>query len=167
LDANGNGIAGAMVMTAPSGSMPSGRDALTATSDVNGAFILTAGADGPIDLTAVAAGFPPARAVSVTPEDGVDITLRAPKPGHVRITVTNASGAVQGASVTCRAVPDYLGAGMMFMDRTPPTGVDGATTVSSLAPGAYELTVTSGSKRATQSVTLAEGAEVVTAVALP
>jgi protocatechuate 3,4-dioxygenase beta subunit len=167
LDANGNGIAGAMVMTAPSGALPSGRDALTATSDVNGAFILTAGADGPIDLTAVAAGFPPARAVSVTPEDGVDITLRAPRPGHVRVTVTNSGGVVQGASVTCRAVPDYLGAGMMFMDRTPPTGVDGATTVSSLAPGAYELTVTSGSKHATQSVTLAEGAEAVTAVALP
>jgi hypothetical protein len=92
LDANGNGIAGAMVVTAPSGSLPSGRDVLPATADVNGTFVITAPADGPIDLTAVAAGFPPARAVSVQPEDGVDVVLRAPRPGHAKVTVIDTKG---------------------------------------------------------------------------
>jgi protocatechuate 3,4-dioxygenase beta subunit len=169
LDANGNGIPGAMVMAAASGGPPSGRDAMPASSDVNGTFVLTAPADGTIDVTAVAAGFPPARAVSVQPQDGVDLTLRAPRPGHVRLSVLDGNGVpLPGARVNCKAVPDYLGAGYLTMlDSTPPTGTDGATTVSSLAPGAYELTVTSGSKRATQAVTLAEGAEVVTTVTLP
>jgi len=168
LDANGNGIAGAMVLTAASGAAPSGRDSMPSTTDVNGTFVITAPADGPIDLTAVATGFPPARAVSVQPQDGVDIVLRAPRGGRVRVTVVDPNGPVAGARVTCRAVPDYLGAGYLsFLDRTPPTGTDGTTTVTSLAPGAYELKVASDSRRATSAVTLSEGAEVVLTVPLP
>ena len=169
LDANGNGIAGAMVLTAASGAAPSGRDAMPSTTDVNGTFMITAPADGPIDLTAVAAGFPPARAISVQPQDGVDVVLRAPRAGRVRVTVVDPRGfPVAGARVACRAVPDYLGAGYLsFLDRTPPTGADGTTTVTSLAPGAYELTVASESQRSTSAVTLAEGAEVVLTVPLP
>ena len=169
LDAGGNGIAGAMVITAPSGTLPSGRDSIPTTSDVNGAFFVTAPVDGPIDLTAVATGFPPARAVSVQPQDGVEVVLRAPRPGRVRVSVLDPNGLpVAGARVACRAVPDYLGAGYLsFLDRTPPTGADGTTTVSSLAPGAYELTIASGPKRATSAVTLAEGAEVLLTVPLP
>jgi protocatechuate 3,4-dioxygenase beta subunit len=169
LDAGGNGIAGAMVMAGPSGTLSSGRDSMQAVSDVNGAFFVTAPVDGPIDLTAVASGFPPARAVSIQPQDGVDVVLRAPRPAHVRVIVVNPDGnPVVGARVSCRAVPDYLGAGYAsFLDRTPPTGADGATTVSSLAPGAYELTVDSESRRATAAATLAEGAEVVLTINLP
>ena len=168
LDANGNGIAGAAVLTAASGAAPSGRDSMPSTTDVNGTFVITAPADGPIDLTAVATGFPPARAVSVQPQDGVDVVLRAPRGGRVRVTVVDPNGPVTGARVTCRAVPDYLGAGYLsFFDRTSPTGTDGTTTVSALAPGSYELTVASGSKRATSAVTLTEGAEVVLTVPLP
>ncbi len=168
LDANGNGIAGAMVLTAAAGAPPSGRDSMPSTTDVNGTFVITAPADGLIDLTAVATGFPPARAVSVQPQDGVDIVLRAPRGGRIRVTVVGPNGPVAGARVACRAVPDYLGAGYLsFLDRTPPTGADGTTTVSSLAPGAYELTVASDSKRATSAVTLSEGAEVVLTVPLP
>jgi protocatechuate 3,4-dioxygenase beta subunit len=169
LDANGNGIAGAMVVTAPSGSLPSGRDVLPATADVNGTFVITAPADGPIDLTAMAAGFPPARAVSVQPEDGVDVVLRAPRPGHAKVKVIDAKGnPIAGARVDCRAVPDYLGAGYLsFIDRTPPTGGDGATNLTSLGPGSYELNVSLGSKSATQPLTLAEGGDSVTTVTLP
>jgi len=169
LDANGNPIPGAMVMAAASGGPPSGRDSMPATSDVNGTFLVTAPADGPIDLTAVAGGFPPARAVGVQPEDGVDLTLRAPRAGHVRLSVLDAKGAgLAGARVSCKAVPDYLGADFMTMLNRPlATDAGGATTVSSLAPGAYELTVTSGTKRATQSVTVSEGAEVVATVTVP
>lgn len=168
LDANGNAIAGAMVMTAPAGSLPAGRDSMPSTSDVNGAFVVTAPADGPIDMTAVAAGFPPARVVGLQPEDGADVLLKAPRPGRVRVNVIGADGrAVGGARVLYRAVPDYLGAGFSFMNATPATGNDGSTTVSSLGPGAYELTVTLGTRKATGSATLPEGGDVLATVTLP
>jgi len=169
LDAIGNPIPGAMVMAAASGGPPTGRDAMPATSDVNGTFLVTAPADGPIDLTAVAGGFPPARVVGVQPEDGVDVTLRAPRAGRVRLSVLDAAGtALAGARVTFKAVPDYLGADFATMFNKPtPTDAGGVTTVPSLAPGAYELTVMAGSKRATQSVTVSEGAEVVATVTVP
>ena len=170
LDANGNGIAGAMVLTAASGAPPSGRDSMPATTDVNGTFVITAPADGPIDLTAVAAGFPAARAVSVQPQDGVDVVLRAPRPGRIRVTVVDREGhPVGGAKVGYRAVPDYLGAGYLaFLDRTLPTEPDGTTTLSSLAPGAYELTISvGGATKATATATVAEGSEVVLTVPLP
>ncbi len=168
IDAHGNGIAGALVMTAPSGTMPSPRDALPASSDVNGTFLVTAPADGPIDLTAVAAGFPPARAIGIVPQDGVEVELHAPRPGRIRVVVMDASGLpVSGARVSCRAVPDYLGAGhVSFLDATPPTGLDGVTTVSSLAPGSYEVVIVGKEMRqpTARSVTLTEGAEAVLAV---
>jgi uncharacterized GH25 family protein len=168
VDANGNGIAGATVMAAASGSAPSAMGAIGASSDVNGTFLVTAPADGPIDVTAVAAGFPPARAIGVQPQNGEDVVLHAPRPGRVRVNVVDPNGPVAGARVDCRAVPDYLGGGYLSMlNRTPPTGADGTTTVSSLAPGAYEVTVSVGSKRASTSTTLAEGSEVVTNFTLP
>jgi protocatechuate 3,4-dioxygenase beta subunit len=170
VDASGNGIAGAMVFTAASGSPPSARDSMPATSDVNGTFVITAPADGPIDLTAVAAGFPAARATSVTPQDGVDVVIRAPHPGRILVKVVDRGGtAVLGARVDCKAVPDFLGASFVsILDRTLPTDSDGSTTVSSLAPGAYELTVTKGpGVRATSAATVAAGSEVVQTVSLP
>jgi hypothetical protein len=53
-----------------------------------------------------------------------------------------------------------------MLGAVPPSAADGTATVSSLAPGTYELTVTAGAKKATQAVTLAEGAEVVATVTL-
>jgi protocatechuate 3,4-dioxygenase beta subunit len=168
LDANGNGIASAMVVAAPAGSTPGSGGALPASSDVNGTFIVTAPADGAIDLTAVAAGFPTARATGVEPQDGVDVVLRAPRPGHIRVSVLDAQGPVKSANVYCRAVPDYLGGGFLSMMNQPPvTDASGVTTVTSLAPGAYELTVASGARKATGSVSVTEGGEAVTTVTLP
>jgi hypothetical protein len=142
--------------------------AVGAQSDVNGTFLVTAPGDGPIDVTAVAAGFPPARAIGIQPQDGEDVVLRAPHPGRVRVSVRDQNGPVQGARVMCRAVPDYLGGGYGSMFNQPlATGVDGTTTVSSLAPGSYEVTVSLGSKHATSAATLAEGTEVVTTITLP
>ncbi len=168
LDAGGNGIASAMVLTAPSGTSTAGDD-LRAMSDVNGAFVITAPAEGPIDITAIADGYPPARAVSVQPEDVSDVPVRAPRPGRVRVSVIDSHGnAVEGASVSCRAVPGFLGADFMrFGGRTPATGRDGVTTVSALAPGGYELTATSQARHASQSVSLTEGGEAVTTITLP
>jgi uncharacterized surface anchored protein len=67
--------------------------------------------------------------------------------------------------VTCKAVPDYLGSG--FAEQRLTTGTDGVIVVGSLAPGAYELTVTAGPKHTTVAATLAEGAEVAQMVTLP
>jgi hypothetical protein len=72
---------------------------------------------------------------------------------------------VVGAKITCRAVPDYLGAGYASQPLT--TGADGVAVVGSLAPGGYELTVRAGTRRATATATLAEGGEVVQMVSLP
>jgi protocatechuate 3,4-dioxygenase beta subunit len=165
LDANGMGIAGAMVMTAPAGAAPSGSGPSVAT-DVNGTFVITAPGDGPIDLTAIAQGVPPARAMAVQPQEGVDMVVRAPRPGHVRLTVVDPNGSlVAGAKVTCRAVPDYLGS--RFANQQQTTGADGVTVVGSLAPGGYELTVTAGTRHATATATLPEGGEVAQMVSLP
>lgn len=168
VDANGNGIASAWVVVAPAGSQ-SGRDMLPAISDVNGTFVVTAPADGPIDLTAVASGFPPARLSGVQPQDGVDVMLRAPRSGHIRVSVRDASGQpVRDARIACQPVPDFLGANYTRMTGDMPTTDNtGTATVNALGPGAYELTATLGPRRATGSVTVAEGGEAVTTVTLP
>lgn len=169
IDAGGNGISGAMVMAAPAGTVSTGRDALPTTSDVNGGFVITVPADGPIDLSAVAAGFPPARLVGVVPEDGTDLVLKAPRGARERITVLSADGKpVAGARVACRAVPDFLGSGFLnFLNSVPPTGADGGTVVTSLGPGSYELTVSLGTAKATKAFTLGEGADGADVVTLP
>jgi len=169
LDASGNGIADAMVMSAAAGNPSAGRASPASSSDVNGTFVITVPADGPIDVTAVAAGFPPAHVSGVQPQEGEELTLRTPRPGRVKINVLDGRGnALRGATVQARAVPDYLGAYYLnVFDRTPPTADDGTTTVSTLGPGAYELTIAAGAKHASQSVTVAEGQEVVTTVTLP
>jgi hypothetical protein len=158
-----------MVMAAPSGTVPSGRDALPATSDVNGGFVLTVPADGPIDVTAVSAGFPPARVTGVVPDDDSEIALRAPRGAPLRLTVLTPDGKpAVGAKIVCRAVPAYLGSDFTsFLNPVPPTGADGVALVSSLAPGSYELTVSLDKKRTTQSVNVAEGSESVQTVTLP
>jgi uncharacterized GH25 family protein len=169
VDASGAGIAGAMVMAAPSGTLPSGRDALPATTDVNGGFVLTVPADGPIDVTAVAAGFPPARANGIVPLDGSDIALRAPRGAQLRVTVLSAEGKpAAGARVVCRPVPAYLGSDYLtFLNSVPPSGTDGVAVVGSLAPGSYELVVSLDAKRTTRAVIVAEGAAGAETVLLP
>lgn len=82
------------------------------------------------------------------------------------MTVVDSNGsAVVGARVSCRAVPDYLGAG--FAMQPSSTGADGVAVVGSLAPGAYELTVKAGARSTTASATLSEGGEVVQMVSMP
>jgi uncharacterized GH25 family protein len=169
VDAGGNGIAGAMVMAAPAGSAPASRESMPATSDVNGSFLLTVPADGPIDLTAVAAGFPPARVTGVIPQDGSDIVMKAPRGARVRVTVLASDGKpAAGARVSARPVPAYLGSDYLgFLNGPATAGSDGVAVVGSLAPGAYEVVASSGQKRTTRSVTVGEGTEGVEVVTLP
>jgi hypothetical protein len=47
------------------------------------------------------------------------------------------------------------------------TGSDGAISVGPLAPGSYEIAVSSGAKRQTQSINVTEGGEAVVSVVLP
>lgn len=169
VDASGNGIAGATVMVADTGTIVSGRDALPTSSDVNGGFVVTLPSDGAVDVTAVAAGFPPARASAIVPQDGVEITLRAPRAARVRVMVVGADGKpVAGARVACRPVPEFLGSSYLgFLNPAPETGPDGTAMIGALGPGSYELVVSKASKRTTRAVTVGEGAEGVETVTLP
>jgi hypothetical protein len=169
VDAAGAGISGAMVMAAPTGTLPAGREALPATSDVNGGFVLTVPTDGPIDVTAVAAGFPAARVSGVLPEDGSEIALRAPRGGPIKLTVLTPDGRpAVGARIVCRAVPAFLGSDFVtFLNPIPPTGADGIAVAGALAPGSYELTVSLDKKRATQAINVLEGAETAQVITLP
>ncbi|HEX4825149.1 MAG TPA: carboxypeptidase-like regulatory domain-containing protein [Candidatus Polarisedimenticolaceae bacterium] len=169
VDAGGAGIAGAMVMAAPSGTVPANREALPATSDINGGFVLTVPADGPIDVTAVAAGFPAARVNGVVPDADSDLAITAPRGAPLRLTVLTADGhPAVGARVVCRAVPAFLGSDFAsFLNPIPPTGADGVAVATSLAPGSYELTVSLNQQRATKAFNVVEGGQSVQVVTLP
>ena len=158
-----------MVLAAPAGTVPAGRESLPATTDVNGAFVLTAPVDGPVDLGAVSAGYAVARASGVNPADDADATLTAPRGGRVRITARGTDGKpVAGAFVTCRAVPSFLGSDMAtFLNRPPATGSDGGSLAGPLAAGSYECSVTAGKKSVSQAVTVGDGSEAVVAVVIP
>jgi hypothetical protein len=54
-----------------------------------------------------------------------------------------------------------------MMNNPQATGADGASMVGPLAPGAYEIAVTSGGKRQTQAVNVTEGQEAVVNLVLP
>jgi len=169
LDVNGRGIAGAMVVVAGTGTASSGRDTAPATTDINGAFVVTAPVDGPLDFTAIAGGYAPARATGVVPADDQDVTLRAPRGGRIRVTVTGANGQpVPGVSVYCNAVPDFLGSGMLsFVNRPTPTGADGSTMAGPLAAGTYSCAARSGSKSISKPASVDDGGESAISIALP
>lgn len=169
VDPQGNGISGASVVAAPTGSTDGGRGMPTQT-DINGTFVMTAPGDGVIDITAVAPGFAAARLTGVpVPSDDQPIRLQAPRGGRVRVTALGSNGApVVGASVRCSAKPGFLGSDFAsFMNAPSATGSDGASTIGPLAPGSYEVTVTSAGKRQSQAISVAEGQEAVLSVVLP
>jgi carboxypeptidase family protein len=169
VDPQGNGISGASVVVAPAGSTDGGRGMPTQT-DINGTFVMTAPGEGVIDITAVAPGFAAARLNGVpVPSDDQPVRLQAPRGGRVRVTALGANGApVPGASVRYSAKPGYLGSEFAsFMNAPSATGSDGASTIGPLAPGSYEVTVSSGGKRQSQAVNVGEGQEVAVSVVLP
>ena len=66
------------------------------------------------------------------------------------------------------AKPGYLGSDFAsFMNAPSATGSDGASTIGPLAPGSYEVTVSSGGKSQSQPVNVTEGGEAVVSVVLP
>jgi len=167
VDPQGNGISGAYVMAAPTGT---GSDSgLPARSDVNGTFVMTAPGDGAIDLTAVAPGFAAARLMGVTPAEDETLRVQTPRGGRIRVMALGADGKpVPGATVQCAAKPAFLGSMYASMfNGTQPTGADGSSSVGPLAAGSYEVTVASGGKRQAQAVNVTEGGEAVVSVVLP
>ncbi len=160
LDPRGGAVSGASVIAAPAGSLV--RTAIPASTDVNGAFVLTAPSDGPIDVVAVARGYAPAKVSGVVPDDSAEIVLRMSSGGRIRLRVVGAGGApISGARATVAASPPYPGSDLaMWMSGTLVTGPDGTALATGLAPGSYAVTVEAGGKRATGAATVAEGAEV-------
>jgi len=171
VDPQWNGISGAVVVAAPAGGMDGGGhdSGLPTRTDFNGTFVMTAPGDGAIDLTAVAPGFAAARLTSILPRDDEPVRVQTPRGGRVRVTALGANGApVAGAAVRCSAKPGFLGSEYASMMNNPQaTGADGASMVGPLAPGAYEIAVTSGGKRQTQAVNVTEGQEAVVNLVLP
>lgn len=169
VDARGLGIAQAMVLVAPSGTTHS--DSMPASTDVNGTFMITAPADGPVDLAAYAAGYAPARASGIVPDPSgsAEVVLAAGAGASVRVVVVDADGApVAGARIDLTANPPFLGSEMLrFQSRVPPTDATGAATATSLAGGTYDVAVTAGGKRASASVQVADGSQSEARVVLP
>jgi hypothetical protein len=121
----------------------------TATSgqtDINGTFRITAPVDGPLDITAIAAGWAPARLLGILPPSAPDAPeplLRTSTGGRVRIRVLGNDGQpVPSVQLQLRAVPAILGGDMALLMNPPAlTDVSGTTVVDRLAPGAYEVSV--------------------------
>jgi hypothetical protein len=171
VDPRGNGIEGAFVYFAPSGVVQT--TSFPASTDVNGTFVLTLPGTGSYDIAADAAGLAPAVARGVVPpseDDGQPVvTLPLTPGGRLRVQVVlKEGGPAVGATVFAQANPPYLGSDTRrFMNLPQPTGADGATLLTGLAPGGYKLTVMMGSRNAEVQAQAAEGSESVVQVTLP
>jgi protocatechuate 3,4-dioxygenase beta subunit len=171
VDAHGQGVPGALVLVGPSGST----EMATATSgqtDINGTFRVTAPVDGPLDITAIAAGWAPARLLGILPPSAPDAPeplLRTSTGGRVRIRVLGNDGQpVPSVQLQLRAVPAILGGDMALLMNPPAlTDVSGTTVVDRLAPGAYEVSVAGAAGPPPRSVTVAEGSETPLEIRLP
>ena len=106
VDANGNGISSAWSSSHPPEAR-SGRDMLPAISDVNGTFVLTAPADGAIDLTAVATGFPRRGRAACSPRKGwTSCSARPARGTFASACWMRTAEPVRDARIACQAVPD-------------------------------------------------------------
>jgi large repetitive protein len=168
VDTQGRGIAGAMVFAAAAGT--AGTGARPATTDVNGDFVATAPSSGAMDVTAVAPGWAPARAAGIVASGGEEpaVVLHASFGGKIRVVVLGSSGPVAGTQVTARPVQPFPGSDFAsFMNRSQPTGADGSTSLSLMAPGSYDVSIPDRTDVASIQVTVAEGGEAVASFRLP
>ena len=172
LSPQGSGIPGAMVFVAPAGS-PDSALFLPAQTDVNGGFEITAPADGPVDITAVSSAWAPARLSSFTPppQDDAQVLLRASLGGRIRVQIAGSGGQpLAGLQVLVRPIPPFPGSEFAFGGnrRPAPTGPDGTTLVSMLAPGlGYEVSIPGRRNVAPAQVTVGEGEEVLAVLTVP
>jgi hypothetical protein len=145
VDPSGGALAGAMIFVAPSGGDGAVAGGGMNRTDVNGVFVTTAPSEGPIDITAIPAGWAPAVRIGVLPpeDDGEELVLRAGSGGTIRVRVLGPEGEpMAGVQVAIRAAAPFPGAGIAIGSRRPdPTGLDGCTSLDLLAPGAYVVVV--------------------------
>lgn len=171
VDPRGNGIEGAYVYYAPSGVVQT--TSFPTFTDVNGSFVLALPGAGSYDLAASAAGLAPAIARGVVPPNEDDgqpvVTLPLSQGGRLRVQVVlKEGGPAVGATVLAQANPPFLGSDTMsIMNRSQPTGSDGATLLPGLAPGGYKVTVLMGSRTVEAQAQVADGSESVVQVTLP
>jgi hypothetical protein len=162
LDPSGRGVAGALVVVAPAGAAESGY--LPSQTDATGAFKITAPADGPVSVGAIAAHFAPAVQNDVEqPADGGagDVVLHATPGGSMRIRVVHHNGdPVAGAQVAYQPMPLFPGSDVV-VDRNKPraTEADGTTFVSNLYPATYIVSMPGRRDAAPIQVNVNEGAE--------
>lgn len=171
IDAQGRGIHGAYVFAAPSGSFGA-VDAMTAETDVNGAFRMTDPASGPIDLTAISSGWAPARLVGFVAPGAADApgpVLQASAGGSLRVLVVGLDGLPRpGVTLVVRATPGFLASDVAnLFQPPPPTDAAGRSRVTRLAPGTYEVGVPARGDVPAVVVVVSEGAETPVRVELP
>ena len=170
VDPQGRGIGGALIVVAAPGNAESGF--LPANSDATGAFRITAPTDGAVNVTAIPTGYAPARQDNVTAPSGdtpQEIELQAGPGGSVRIrAVHHDTEPVAGVQAVLQ--PDPLFPGCDYVadhNRPKPTGGDGTSIVTLLAPGDYIVTVTGRAHVNPVRVTVTEGQEIEARIDIP
>jgi hypothetical protein len=171
VDPQGNGLQGAYVMAAPVGAGDRGAG-MSGTTDVNGSFEIIAPAEGPLDVTAVAGGYAPARVSGVVAsddEEGPGITLQATPGGRIRITISGPDGTPRaGVHPIVRAQPGFLGSAMAgFTQQQRATDATGTLVADLLSPATYVVSLPNRNDVPAVTVQVAEGSEAVAALTVP
>jgi len=170
VDPDGRPLNGAMIIIAAPGQAESG--ALSTNSDASGTFRITAPAEGPMSVTALANGFAPAVQDAVQPPatpDDPPTVLRAGPGGALRIRAVDAGGApLPGVRVALRPDPLYPGWDAIAQRApNPPTGPDGTAIVTLLAPREYVVTVPGQKGVEPVIVSVVEGTEALASITVP
>jgi len=170
LDPQGKGIPGALVVVAPDGAAESGY--LPSQTDTTGSFRVTAPADGPVNVSALAARYAPAVQTGVEPPEGGDapeVVLHATTGGSMRIRVLHRNGEpVAGAQLGYQPTPLFPGCDVvMDRNRPPPTGPDGSALITLLYPGEYAVSIPGRRDAPSIRVFVNEGSESDAVIEVP
>jgi hypothetical protein len=170
LDPQGKGIPGALVVVAPDGAAESGY--LPSQTDQTGAFRVTAPADGPVNVSAIAARYAPAVQTGIEPPgsgDAPEVVLHATAGGSMRIRVVHRNGQpVAGAQLSYQPFPLFPGCDVvMDRNRPQPTGPDGSTLVTLLYPGDYAVSIVGRRDTPSIRVFVNEGSESDAVIEVP
>ncbi|HET9299385.1 MAG TPA: carboxypeptidase regulatory-like domain-containing protein, partial [Candidatus Polarisedimenticolaceae bacterium] len=161
VDPRGNGLQGASIMAAPAGTTTVDGSMMGMT-DASGGFEIIAPSDGPVDLTAVAGGYSPARATGIVAPDDPDaagVVLTATPGGRIRFRILGADGkGKEGVQLRLRAQPEFPGSMYALMRQPVPlSDSNGTTTADLLAPASYMVTVENNPNVAPVTVAVSDG----------
>jgi hypothetical protein len=167
VDPAGAGVANALVFAFPSGSTAQ-LGSFPSQTDVNGRFRVVVPGDGPIEITAVASGWAPARA-TVSGRDDESLTLVASRGGRLEVRVLDgAARPVGGMRVVLRSQPTSPGIDWALALGAPaPTDADGATLAETLSPGAYQVSIAGREDVAAVAVVVPHAGQVEAILRIP